>query len=956
MKKQYNLQKRILRIMNLSNAIDTFFTLVIICIFVGAMISFAGNAVTNYLAYRMSDVLSVQWEEGKEYNYENEDILKFNYFEFHRKSKELPLNNKSPNMKKNLKDEELFDEIILGIHRMIEYKIWKNDELIFDSAKEANKDNEIIEKITNKDIIERFINTNANEEIYDEENNIGGHVNVKINPKVITGIYLSIIIVIAFVLCILLFLSKIVTSILSKKITEPLILLEERMNNLAEGYLEDPSKCNIMEDKPIKEFTGLMNAFKKILAKTQEYTDSLELQNKELEAQKEELEAQNIQLEENQIKLNKVNEDLNQKTLKLSNLLENVGQGFLTIKEDQIISEEYSHACEKMFKKDISNLKLSKILYSDNIEQQNFLDEVFSKIFEEKDKTREIYMSLLPEEISINDRILQLDYKIVYDEKRKEIMMVIITDITDKKSLEISMKNERKSLKMILKVVLNREEFSDVVKEYKTFIEEKVFNDYERTLREIHNFKGDFSQYDLINIVEYLDNLENKLINTPDELLSINKKEMIDKLQEDLRIIYKYVGNDFFNEEEIYRIKRETIETIEEKVKHILPKSEGSIIIPLIKSLKFRPIKELLKMYPEYVIKLSERLNKSVKTFEIQGDDILIDNDRYQKMIKLLIHIFRNAVDHGIECEEERVETGKEHEGNILCTIKEKENSFDIIIEDDGKGIDEGLLISRALAKNIIKEEEIKELEDIKNLIFYQGMTTKEKSTPISGKGIGLAAVKEEVNYLKGNITIESEKGKGTKFSITLPKSEEQYILEQNNLLSLQNAIVSTTKKFIFDYINFDMKNQKTFVDNEIKLYKTTALINVKGQDNIMIMLSMNDKLMNELIKRILIDDIEEESLEEYREDMVREFTNTIIGNAFGELEKKNIYFDMGVQAVITNNNAKLKYLESEILISTFKNQDYEINIIMFLLNGENKFQNISKDIEDMNCFKEENM
>jgi len=942
--------------MNLSNAINTFFILIIICIFIGAMISFAGNAVTNYLAYRMSDVLSVQWEEGKEYNYGNEDILKFNYFEFHRKSKDIPLNNKLPNIENNGKDEELFDEIIFAIHSMIEYKIWKNDQLIFDSAKQLNKDNEIIERITNKDIIEKIINTNAKKEIYDEENKIVGHVNVEINPEIITGIYLAIIIIIAFVLCILLFLSKIVTSILSKKITKPLILLEERMNNLAEGYLEDPSKCNIIEDKPIKEFTGLMNAFKKILSKTKEYTESLELQNEELEAQKEELEAQNIELEENQIKLNKVNEDLNQKTLKLGNLLENVGQGFLTIKEDLIINEEYSHACNKIFEKGISNLKLSKILYSDNIEQQNFLDEVFSKIFEERGKTRDIYMSLLPEEINISDRVLQLDYKIVYDEKRKEVMMVIITDITDKKSLEISMKNERKSLKMILKVVLNREEFSDIVKEYKTFIEEKISNDYEKTLREIHTFKGNFSQYDLINIVEYLDHLEDRLINSPEELLYINKEDMIDKLQEDLKIICKYVGNDFFNEDEIYRIKKETIENIEEKVKNILPKSEGSIIIPLIKSLKFRPMKELLKMYPEYVIKLSERLNKSVKTFEIQGDDILIDNDRYQKMIKLLIHIFRNAVDHGIECEEERVEKGKEQEGNILCTIKEKENSFDIIIEDDGNGIDEELLISKALARNIIKEEEIKEIEDVKNLIFYQGMTTKEKSTPISGKGVGLAAVKEEVDYLNGNITIESEKGKGTKFSITLPKSEEQYILEQNNLLSLQNAIVSTTKKFIFDYINFEMKNQKTFVDNEIKLYKTTALINVKGQDNIMIMLSMNDKLMNDLMKKILIDDIEEESLEQYREDTVREFTNTIIGNAFGELEKKNIYFDMGVQAVITNNNAKLKYLESEILISTFKNHDYGINIIMFLLNGENKFQNISKDIKDMNCFKEENI
>ena len=128
-------------------------------------------------------------------------------------------------------------------------------------------------------------------------------------------------------------------------------------------------------------------------------------------------------------------------------------------------------------------------------------------------------------------------------------------------------------------------------------------------------------------------------------------------------------------------------------------------------------------------------------------------------------------VDHGIESEDERIEKTKSKKGNIRATFKRNEKVFSIYIEDDGQGIDPGKIRERVLEKGLKTKEEIEDVSETSliNLIFLPGFSTKDDITDLSGRGVGLDAIKNEVEALDGSITVTSTLDEGTKFRIDLP-------------------------------------------------------------------------------------------------------------------------------------------------------------------------------------------
>ena len=140
-------------------------------------------------------------------------------------------------------------------------------------------------------------------------------------------------------------------------------------------------------------------------------------------------------------------------------------------------------------------------------------------------------------------------------------------------------------------------------------------------------------------------------------------------------------------------------------------------------------------------------------------------------IINTSIHIFRNMVDHGIETEDERVEKEKNHKGIITVEFKNNGNNFIINMEDDGRGIDISKVRKKLYKEQLLPEDEIRNLRtsELLNQIFLPGLSTKEEVTNISGRGVGMDAIKEEVNKLGGSISVSSKIDEGTKFSIKLP-------------------------------------------------------------------------------------------------------------------------------------------------------------------------------------------
>src|SRR5690606_1827894 len=137
-----------------------------------------------------------------------------------------------------------------------------------------------------------------------------------------------------------------------------------------------------------------------------------------------------------------------------------------------------------------------------------------------------------------------------------------------------------------------------------------------------------------------------------------------------------------------------------------------------------------------------------------------------------LIHLARNCIDHGIEKSDERHRLKKSSSGNINVTIAQRDsNKITLTITDDGAGIDADQLVSSALARGLITAEEAEDLSKTAamELMFRSGLSTSKLITDVSGRGLGMAIVKEKIEQLGGNIAIASEAGQGTTFTIILP-------------------------------------------------------------------------------------------------------------------------------------------------------------------------------------------
>jgi two-component system chemotaxis sensor kinase CheA len=151
------------------------------------------------------------------------------------------------------------------------------------------------------------------------------------------------------------------------------------------------------------------------------------------------------------------------------------------------------------------------------------------------------------------------------------------------------------------------------------------------------------------------------------------------------------------------------------------------------------------------------------------GETTELDKTVIERLGEPLTHLIRNAVDHGIESAEERLAAGKPAEGTLTLAAEQRSGRILIHITDDGKGIDRARVLAKAVEKGIVAPEAQLSPEDIDQLIFAPGFSTAATITSVSGRGVGMDVVRQNVKDLGGRITIESVPGKGTTFTLALP-------------------------------------------------------------------------------------------------------------------------------------------------------------------------------------------
>lgn len=200
---------------------------------------------------------------------------------------------------------------------------------------------------------------------------------------------------------------------------------------------------------------------------------------------------------------------------------------------------------------------------------------------------------------------------------------------------------------------------------------------------------------------------------------------------------------------------------------------QARIINDLQKSvMKIRmvPVDQLFRRFPRLVRDVAKACGKGVGLV-ISGQDTDLDKSIMDILAEPLAHLVRNAVDHGIEPAEERVNAGKPAQGTIQLDAYHQGNQIVLEVKDDGRGIDKARLLAKAVERGVLSAADAANLSDADalNLIFHSGLSTAEQITAISGRGVGMDVVKSVLERLKGTISISTEPGKGTSFFLKVP-------------------------------------------------------------------------------------------------------------------------------------------------------------------------------------------
>lgn len=226
------------------------------------------------------------------------------------------------------------------------------------------------------------------------------------------------------------------------------------------------------------------------------------------------------------------------------------------------------------------------------------------------------------------------------------------------------------------------------------------------------------------------------------------------------------------------------------------------------------PIKKVMAKLPRMVRDLSSKLGKQVR-LETHGEETELDKSVADEIGDPLVHLVRNAIDHGIEMPTERHAARKPSEGLLRIAASQEGNSIVIRIQDDGKGIALSKIKAKALQKGLISEAELAGLEprEVVNLIFLPGFSTAEKVTDVSGRGVGMDVVRTNIRKMNGTVEIESEEGKGSLITIKLPLT---IAIIQALMVEVERATFAIPLSSVIEAVRISKSEIKTINGREV--------------------------------------------------------------------------------------------------------------------------------------------
>ncbi|MBF0351459.1 MAG: Hpt domain-containing protein [SAR324 cluster bacterium] len=483
---------------------------------------------------------------------------------------------------------------------------------------------------------------------------------------------------------------------------------------------------------------------------------------------------------------------LRAKTNDILSILENIPEGVLTVLEDFTIHPEYSKHLEDILgTNDISGKNIIDLVFHDiGSDARSGLDASLGSILGQDVIFFEANNHYLANEIEFKafdgrNKTLELSWApICSEEETVEKLLISIRDVTELRQLQESAREHKRELEIIGQILaVSAEKFSEFVKSAYEFLEgnEKIIqaNYHDKNVdvlselfRNMHTIKGNARTYGFLHLTNTVHEAEEKynhLRNNPDaewqpDVLLADLKLVGTLIEEYDTVNSKKlgrkgpgrIGDDKFLLVEKGRVGS-ALNYLSEIENLNVQQLKDHILVArcFLQSIGSESLREILSGVLDSANKMAVELGKPEPVITIEDQNIYIKNPVYGLMRNAFGHIIRNSLDHGLELPEERLNKGKPAQGNILVKLTTENRQLRIVYTDDGRGLNVGKIRKKAMKNQLIHDTDQLSDYDIAQLIFSSGLSTAEQVTEISGRGVGMDAVKKFFEKEKGSVEVE---------------------------------------------------------------------------------------------------------------------------------------------------------------------------------------------------------
>lgn len=478
---------------------------------------------------------------------------------------------------------------------------------------------------------------------------------------------------------------------------------------------------------------------------------------------------------------------LREKQRDMRAILDNVETGLITIDLDGRMSSECSSAVNRWFGAPAEGGELAAWLGAIDANYGEWLELALAgvkdgmlppeialaqlpKLLKDKDRTYAVHYRFITSAQGIQGKMLEEHRAVPRPdaEPAAEKILVIVTDITERLRKEAEERYHADLLQLFQHIMRDKSGFIEFLAEVEDImltLKGRKFDDLEHLKRLIHTLKGNTAIFGMLRLSDLCHGIENRIAeenHAPDEADMAPLHQAWTRIRADLGNL---IGE---HRSSLIEIDDADFQTV---IKAVQDGVEPEYVVRMIESWRLEPAARRLARIEQQIRGLATRMGKGDVAVAIESHDLRLNSERFAPFWSAFIHVLRNAADHGIEDGELRRRSGKPAQSLIRISTKVERERFVVTVEDDGPGVDWEALRTKAGQLGINSSV----IEKTENLAFLPGVSSKATVTELSGRGVGMVAVRDACEALGGHVDISSQPGVGTRVSFAFPKDAAVY-------------------------------------------------------------------------------------------------------------------------------------------------------------------------------------